>query len=393
MSADKTRINDDDVVIAASWRTGTGRFRGALSGMSAVEMATDLVKRGLKRSSLSAEIFDQVILGNVLGTGSKQNVARQVQLGAGMPITGTAMSVNQVCGSGLKAIRLAQSAIAMGDADVVLAGGAESMSNATAFARRTGKNEFDLDHWHDTLHYDALNDAFGDYAMGVTAENLAKRFGVGREALDRYAVESQRKAAVAWNAGYFEDEVLPVGGLERDETMRPGTTVEALSKLKPVYESDGMVTAGNTSPLSDGAAVMVVTTAGKARELGLKAQAVIRGYAEVGYRPDQMGYATIPAVKKVLERCRQRVADIDLYEVNEAFATQAWLTREQLGINPERYNISGGALALGHALGASGARILTTLVHNLQRTGKALGVAALCVGGGQGVAMEVENIR
>ncbi|MDF7640359.1 thiolase family protein [Bifidobacterium sp. ESL0784] len=389
----ETQIRDDDVVIAASWRSATGKFRGGLSAMSAVDMATELVKRGLQRSGLSAEIFDQVILGNVLGTGSKQNVARQVQLGAGMPIVGTAMTINQVCGSGLKAIRLAQSAIAMGDANVVLTGGTESMSNATAFARRTGKNEFDFEHWSDTLHHDALNDAFGDYAMGVTAENLAKRFGVERESLDQYAVDSQRKASAAWNAGYFDDEVLPVGGLERDETMRPETSIEGLSRLKPVYEVEGIVTAGNTSPLSDGAALMVVTTAAKARELGLKAQAVIRGYAEVGYRPDQMGYATIPAIKKVLERCRQKVADIDLYEVNEAFATQAWLTREQLGIDPTRYNISGGALALGHALGASGARILTTLVHNLRRTGKALGVAALCVGGGQGVAMEVENIR
>ncbi|MDF7665555.1 thiolase family protein [Bifidobacterium sp. ESL0745] len=387
------RIRENDVVIAASWRTATGKFRGALSGMSAVDMATELVRRGLERSGIDAGIFDQVILGNVLATGSKQNVARQVQLGAGMPMTGTAMSINQVCGSGLKAIRLAQSAISMGDANVVLAGGSESMSNATAFARRTGKNEFDVDHWHDTLHHDALNDAFGGYAMGVTAENLAQRFKVSRDKLDRYAVDSQRKAAAAWEAGYFDDEVLPVAGLKRDETMRPRTTIEGLAKLKPVFDSDGIVTAGNTSPLSDGAAVMVVTTAGKARELGLKAQAVIRGYAEVGYRPDQMGYATIPAIKKVLERCGQKVADIDLYEVNEAFATQAWLTREQLGIDPERYNICGGALALGHALGASGARILTTLVHNLRRTGKALGVAALCVGGGQGVAMEVENIR
>lgn len=393
MSGARTPMNDNDVVIAASWRTATGKFRGALSGMSAVDMATDLVKRGLRHSGLGAEMFDQVILGNILGTGSKQNVARQVQIGAGMPVVGTAMTVNQVCGSGLKAIRLAQSAITMGDAEVVLAGGTESMSNATAFARRTGKNEFDFDHWCDTLHYDALNDAFGDYAMGVTAENLARRFGVRRETLDQFALASQRKAATAWDVGYFDDEVLPVGGLERDETMRSGTSIEGLARLKPVFESEGIVTAGNTSPLSDGAAVMVVTTFGKARELGLKAQAVIRGYAEVGYRPDQMGYATIPAIKKVLERCGQEVADIDLYEVNEAFAIQAWLTREQLGIDPARYNISGGALALGHALGASGARILTTLVHNLRRTGKSLGVAALCVGGGQGVAMEVENIR
>ncbi|WEV52705.1 thiolase family protein [Bifidobacterium sp. ESL0798] len=387
------RLRGNDVVIAASWRTATGRFRGALSDMSAVDMATDLTKRGLRRSGLSADIFDQVILGNVLGTGLKQNVARQVQLGAGMPMSGTAMTVNQVCGSGLKAVRLAQSAVMMGDADVVLAGGTESMSNAAAFARRIGKNEFDVDHWHDTLHYDALNDAFGDYAMGVTAENLAQHFGVRRDELDRYAFDSQRKADVAWNAGCFDGEVLPVGGLERDETMRPGTTLEGLAKLRPVYRSDGMVTAGNASPLSDGAAVTVVTTAGKAHELGLTAQAVIRGYAEVGYRPDQMGYATIPAIEKLLERCGQEVSDIDLYEVNEAFATQAWLTREVLGIDPGRYNISGGALALGHALGASGARILTTLVHNLRRTGKRFGIAALCVGGGQGVAMEVENIR
>ncbi|KFI45781.1 acetyl-CoA C-acetyltransferase [Bifidobacterium bohemicum] len=387
------QVRDNEVVIAGSWRTATGKFRGALSNMTMVEMTTDLARRGLGRAHMGPAVFDQVILGNVLSTGTGQNVARQVQVGAGMPIAGTAMTVNQVCGSGLKAVRLAQTAVAMGDAQVVLAGGGESMSNAPAFASRTDKNEFDIDHWIDTLHYDALNDAFDGRPMGVTAENLARRFGITRDELDRYAVDSQRKASAAWEAGWFDDEVLPVGGLERDETMRPGTTFDGLSVLKPAYEDGGVVTAGNASPLSDGAAVMVVTTMRRARELGFGAQAVIRGYAEVGHRPDQMGYATIPAIERVLERCGQTGDEIDLYEVNEAFAAQAWLTREQLGINPDRYNVSGGALALGHALGASGARILTTLIHSLQRTGGRFGVAALCVGGGQGVAMEVESVR
>lgn len=389
-----TRIKDNDVVIATSWRTGTGKFRGALSSLSSVELAAELVVRGLERSGMQAGIFDQVVLGSVIGTGVKQNVARQVQIAAGMPVEGTAMTVNQVCGSGLKAVRTAQSAIVMGDAQVALAGGVESMSNAPAFAARVGKGDFDIDHWLDTLYHDALNDAFDGCAMGVTAENLARRFGVKRAELDQYAAASQRKASEAWGAGWFDDEVVSIAGLDRDETVRPGTTAEGLSVLKPVFEADGVVTAGNASPLSDGAAMTVLTTMGNARALGLKPQAVIRGYAEAGYRPDQMGYATIPAIQKLLERCGgQQVGDIDLYEVNEAFAVQAWLTREQLGISPERYNISGGAIALGHALGASGARILTTLVHNLRRTDKALGVAALCVGGGQGVAMEVENIR
>jgi acetyl-CoA C-acetyltransferase len=389
-----TRIKNDDVVIAASWRTGTGKFCGTLSGLSAVELASELVVRGLERGGIQADMFDLAVLGNVIGTGTKQNVARQVQIAADMPIKATAMTVNQVCGSGLKAVRAAQSAIVMGDAQVALAGGVESMSNAPAFAVRVGKNEFDTDGWRDTLYHDALNDAFDGCAMGVTAENLARQFGVDRAELDRYAADSQRKASEAWAAGWFDDEVVSIAGLDRDETMRSGTTAEGLSALKPVFEADGVVTAGNASPLSDGAAMTVLTTMGNAKALGLKPQAVIRGYAEVGYRPDQMGYATIPAIQQLLERCGgQQVGDIDLYEVNEAFAVQAWLTREQLGISPERYNISGGAIALGHALGASGARILTTLVHNLRRTDKALGVAALCVGGGQGVAMEVENIR
>ncbi|WEV72187.1 thiolase family protein [Bifidobacterium sp. ESL0790] len=385
--------NENDVVIAAARRTPTGKFQGKLSVLDAVELATGLTKRMLDEANVAPEAVDQVVLGNVLATGLKQNVARQVQLKTGMPQHGTAMVVNQVCGSGLKAVRLAQSAIMMGDANVVVAGGVESMSRAPAYAPRVGKNEFDTDHWRDTLHHDALNDAFGGYAMGVTAENLNARFGVTRQRLDEYACQSQRKADEAWRNGYFSDEVIAVNDLQSDETMRPGTTMEALAGLRPAYESDGLVTAGNSSPLSDGAAVMAVTTMRRARDLGLEPLVAIRGYAEVGYRPDQMGYATIPAIRKVLERQGQSVGDIDLFEVNEAFATQALLTREQLGIDENRYNISGGALALGHALGASGARILTTLIHNLRRTGAALGVASLCVGGGQGIAMEVENIR
>jgi acetyl-CoA C-acetyltransferase len=335
---------------------------------------------------------DQVILGNVLSAGLGQNIARQVQVNAGLGIDGSAMTVNQVCGSGLKAIRLAQSAVLLNDARVAIAGGVESMSGAPAFARRTGKTTFDVNNWGDTLFNDGLTDAFEDYAMGVTAENLNRMFHLQRCQLDEYALDSQRKAAWAWQAGWFDDEVVPVNALTRDETMRPESTLEILSGLPPVYQHGGMVTAGNASPVSDGASMVVVTTARMARELGLAPLARIVGYCEAGYQPGLMGYTPILAIRKLLERCGQGVCDIDLFEVNEAFASQAIVVQQELGIDAARYNISGGALALGHALGSSGTRIVTTLIHNLRRIGARRGIAALCIGGGQAIAMEVESL-
>lgn len=385
-------LSADEVVIAAAYRTPTGKFRGSLSELDAVQLASTLVRQVLSADGIAPEGIDQVIVGDVLSTGLGQNIARQVQIKAGLSIHGTAMTVNQVCGSGLKAVRLAQSAVMMGDARMVIAGGVESMSRAPAYALRNGKHTFDTEHWHDTLFDDGINDAFEDYAMGMTAENLNRLFHLSRHQLDAYALASQRKAAEAWRSGYFDEEIVPIQGLDHDEVMRPESSMEALAALPPVYGGDGEVTAGNASPLSDGASMVIVTTAQEAERWGLQPLARIVGYCETGYRPGLMGYTPVLAIRRLLERLGQQVDDIDLYEVNEAFASQALVVRQELGIDAERYNISGGALALGHALGSSGTRILTTLLHTLHRTGHRLGVAALCVGGGQAIAMEVERL-
>lgn len=381
-----------DIVITAAKRTAIGKFGGSLSTYTSAQLATLLCQDLTQSCGLDPDTVDQLILGNAISAGEGQNVARQAQLNAGFKCSGTAMSVNQVCGSGLKAIRLAQSAILMGDADVVVAGGVESMSNAPALAKRTGKQSFDVNTLSDSLFRDGLNDAFYDYPVGRTAENLAQRFGLTRQEIDEYAVISQKRAAQATQAGWFAKEIAPIAGLERDESIRPTTSKEALARLEPVYGPSGMVTAGNASPISDGASILVLTTAAKAEELKMKPLARICGYAEAGYKPELMGYAPVPAIKKLLQNHEQNIDDIDLFEVNEAFACQALVVRQELDISPDRYNISGGAIALGHPLGASGARILTTLIHNLRRLGLRRGVASLCVGGGQGIAMEIESM-
>ena len=390
--ADAAALDGSDVVITSAYRTPTGKFRGSLSDVNAVDMASRLVSLALERDHIVSKYVDQMILGNVLSTGLGQNVARQVQINAGLSVDGTAMTVNQVCGSGLKAVRLAQSAVLLGDARVAIAGGVESMSGAPAFAPRTGKKTFDTDDWRDTLFNDGLNDAFEDYAMGVTAENLNQMVHLPRSQLAECARDSRGKAAQAWQAGWFGAEVLPINELLRDDSLRPSSTLEILSGLPPVYQQDGMVTAGNAAPLNDGASMVAVTTARTAAELGLTPLVRITGYCEAGYQPGLMGYTPILAIRRLLDRCGQSIGDIDLFEVNEAFASQAVVVRQELGIDPDIYNISGGALALGHALGSSGTRILTTLIHNLRRTGARIGIAALCIGGGQAIAMEVENL-
>lgn len=385
-------LASDDVVVVAAKRTAIGRFGGALSRLDSTRLATLLCQGVVRSCGVDPRVVDQVILGNVIAAGEGQNVARQVQLNAGFDMAGTAMSVNQVCGSGLKAVRLAQSALLMGDASVVVAGGVESMSNAPALARRTGKKSFDTTALDDSLFEDGLNDAFHGYPVGHTAENLAVRFHLNRAQIDEYALSSQQRAAQASESGCFDEEIIPVAGLHRDEAIRPDTTLEALESLKPVYDSDGTVTAGNASPISDGASVLILTTAARARELGMDVLARITGYAESGYKPELMGYTPVLAVRRLLARSGQDIDDIDLFEVNEAFASQALVVRRELGIKPECYNVSGGAIALGHPLGASGARILTTLIHGLWRLGLRRGIAALCVGGGQAIAMEVECV-
>ncbi|MBA1434785.1 thiolase family protein [Bombilactobacillus bombi] len=386
-------MTEEQVVIVAAYRTPTGKFWGQLQPLNSVQLASRLVQAMFKQLEFSPQIIDQVILGNVLATGAGQNLARQVQINTGLPQSGTAMTINQVCGSSLKALRLAQAALLMGDSQAVLAGGVESMSNAVAFAPRTAKNEFQITAWQDSLQEDGLKDAFGHYAMGKTAENLAQKYHITRQQQDQYACQSQQRAALAAKQGWFNKEILPINDLQLDEPVRPNTNLEVLGQLSSVYQANGSVTAGNSSPLSDGASALILMTESKAQALGIKPLARICGYQEVGYRPDLMGYTPVIALQKLLEQKHQQVSDIDLFEVNEAFAAQALVVQQKLQINNDKYNISGGALALGHALGSSGSRIVTTLVHNLQRRRQQYGIAALCIGGGQGIALEVENLQ
>ncbi|AXX64886.1 thiolase family protein [Bombilactobacillus bombi] len=385
-------MTDQQVVIVAAYRSPTGKFWGQLQPLNSVQLASQLVKQILNRVAINSQMIDQVILGNVLATGAGQNIARQVQLNAGLDQSKTAMTINQVCGSGLKAIRLAQAALVMGDAQAAIAGGVESMSNAPAFAARISKNNF-ANEWQDSLQEDGLKDAFGHYAMGVTAENLAQKFHITRQQQDKYAWQSQQRASFAQEQGWFNDEIIPVVNLNYDEPVRSNSTLESLAKLKPVYQTQGSVTAGNSSPLSDGASALILMTKKQAQKLQLQPLAQIVGYQEVGYRPDLMGYTPVIAIQNLLAQTHQQVSDIDLFEVNEAFAAQALVVQQELGIDNQRYNISGGALALGHALGSSGSRIVTTLVHNLKRTRQQYGIAALCIGGGQAIALEVENLQ
>ncbi len=387
------KLIDQQVVIAAAYRTPTGKFWGQLQPFSSAQLASQLVTKMLAVTNFEKNIIDQVILGNVLSSGTGQNLARQVQLNAGLEPTGSAMTVNQVCGSGLKAIRLAQEALVMNDARAVIAGGVESMSNAPGFVPRSGKNEFLQQSIHDSLQEDGLQDDFGHYAMGVTAETLAQKFQISRKQQDQYALQSQKRAAKASQTGDFDQEILKISPLNYDEPVRPHTDLQTLGKLPPVYQKQGSVTAGNSSPLSDGASALLLMKAETAQAAGMLPLARITAYQEVGYYPELMGYAPVIAIQKLLAKQHQQVSDIDLFEVNEAFAVQALVVQQELQIAPERYNVSGGALALGHALGSSGSRIVTTLVHNLIRTRQQYGIAALCIGGGQAIALEVENLQ
>lgn len=386
-------MNLNEIVITAAYRTPTGKFQGSLKDLTAVQLATQLCQQILVKEKIAPQLIQQVILGSVLTAGGGQNIARQVQLDAGLDVAGTAMTINQVCGSGLKAVRLAQSALMLGDAQVVLAGGVESMSQAPAVAARLTKQDFAVDDWQDTLFNDGLTDAFSQQPMGITAENLNRKYHLTRQQLDHFALQSQQKAAQAQAAGWFDEEILPITELLADETVRPQTTLAALQQLSPAFQAEGLVTPGNASPLSDGASLLVLTTTNTARINHWQPLAKITAYQEVGYQPQLMGYAPVIAIQKLLAQKQQTVAEIDLFEVNEAFSSQALLVQQELQIADSQYNITGGALALGHPLGSSGARILTTLIHNLQRTHQHRGIAALCIGGGQAVALEVENLQ
>lgn len=381
----------DPIVIIDAKRTAIGKFRGQFADMTAVQLGTQLVSKLLKKNHLDPKLVDQFIFGNVYQTGLGQNSARQIELNVDGRVDATAMTVNQVCGSGMKAIYEGISAITMGNADIVVSGGIESMSNAPFYAPRTGKMEVSPK-LSDALFNDGLNDAFNHLPMGLTAENVAKKYHVTREQQDEFAFQSHQKAHKA--EAKLAKEIIPieVNGKEvaTDQSIRPTTTLEQMGNLRTVFDKKGTVTAGNSSPINDGAAALILMRASRAKELGLDYVAKITGYTEVGIDPNYMGYAPYYAIKKYFKRYQTDIADYDLFEVNEAFAAQAVAVSRDLEIPSDKLNIYGGAIALGHPLGATGTRMIATLINSLQQENKKTGLASLCIGGGMGMAMGVE---
>ena len=389
-----------DIVIVSAARTGVGKFGGSLAKVSASSLGSTVIAEVLKRAGLSGDRVSEVIMGQVLQAGAGQGPARQAAVNAGIPNASPAWSLNQLCGSGLRAIALAAQQISDGSADIVVAGGQESMSQSPHAAHiRNGQKMGDLG-FVDTMIKDGLWDAFHGYHMGQTAENIASRWQITRGDQDAFAVASQNKAEAAQKAGKFVGEIAPVtikgrkGDtiVDQDEYIRHGATLESVSGLKPAFNKDGTVTAANASGLNDGAAAMVLMTAAEAKKRGLTPLARIASWANAGVDPEIMGTGPIPASRKALERAGWTVADLDLVESNEAFAAQSICVVRDLGLDPAKVNVNGGAIAIGHPIGASGARILTTLLHEMKRTGGSKGLATLCVGGGMGVAMCVEKI-
>ena len=387
-------------VIVSALRTPVGSFGKSLSGVSAVDLGVIVLKESLRRLSLDAGQVDEVILGNVLQAGLGQNPARQVAIHSEIPEEVPAFTINKVCASGLKSVILAAQAVMLGDAEIVIAGGIESMSRApyalkeARWGQRMGDGAL-----VDLMILDGLWDIFNGYHMGHTAENVSAKFGVSREDQDLYSAASQQKAEAAIGSGRLKDEIVPVPLPRRkgdpvlfdtDEHPRAGTTVEALAKLKPAFKPDGTVTAGNASGINDGAAIVVVMSERKAASLGLKPMAFLRGYASSGVDPSIMGIGPVRASSKVLNQLGWSPGDLDLIEANEAFAAQAVAVNREMGWDVSRVNVNGGAIALGHPIGASGARILTTLLHEMQRRQARRGLATLCIGGGQGTAVAVE---
>lgn len=389
-----------EVVIASAARTPVGSFLGALSTVSAVDLGVVAVKAAIERAGITPDRVDETVFGCVLQAGLGQGVARQVAVHAGISVEKPAFTVNMICGSGLKTIQLAAQAIALGDAEIVVAGGTENMSLAphvlmnSRMGTRMGSGIM-----IDTMVNDGLTDAFNGYHMGVTAENLAEQYDISRLEQDTFSADSQRKAVYAQEQGYFDAEIVPVevktrkGSVivDKDEHMKAGTTVESLGKLKTVFKKEGTVTAGNASGINDGAAALVLMSAEKAKELGIEPLAVIKGYASAGVEPSHMGYGPVPAVKKALEKAQMTLEGVDLIEANEAFAAQALAVAKGLDLNMEKVNVNGGAIALGHPVGASGARILTTLLYEMKRRNAKTGLATLCIGGGMGTAVVVSR--
>ncbi|KAI3475666.1 MULTISPECIES: acetyl-CoA C-acetyltransferase [Pseudomonadaceae] len=390
-----------DVVIVAATRTAIGAFQGSLSRVPAVELGATVIRHLLAQTALDRTQVDEVILGHVLTAGAGQNTARQTALKAGLPHTVPAMTLNKVCGSGLKAVQLGYQAIACGDAEVIIAGGQENMSLAPYVIpqARTGLR---MGHQAiiDTMIQDGLWDAFNDYHMGITAENLAEQYGIGRDEQDAFAATSQQRACAAIDSGRFDAEIVPVqvpqvrgepGVFDRDEQPRAGTTQASLGKLRAVFKPDGTVTAGNASTLNDGAAAVLLMSAEKAAALQMPVMARIVAAASAGVDPAIMGIGPLFATCKVLEKAGWQLEDVDLVEANEAFAAQALAVGRELHWDSAKVNVNGGAIALGHPIGASGCRILVTLLHEMQRRDARKGLATLCIGGGQGVALAVQR--
>ncbi|AAM79985.1 TPA: acetyl-CoA C-acetyltransferase [Streptococcus pyogenes] len=391
-----------NIVIVEALRTPIGAFGGSFKSVSAVELGTTVLKKILDKTQVKPEMVDEVILGNVLHAGLGQNVARQVAVHSGIPEDKTAFTLDMVCGSGLKAIQLATQSIMLGDADIVIAGGVENMSQAAyvstqhRFGQRLGNSQL-----IDTLVHDGLTDAFNNYHMGITAENVAQKYAISREEQDQFALESQEKAAKALENHRFADEIVPVSVPQRrkdplivttDEYPKVDTSLEKLQQLRPAFlPKEGTVTAGNASGINDGAALLMLMTEEKALELGLTPLVTIESYASAGVAPELMGTGPIPATQKALKKAGLTISDLDLVESNEAFAAQSLAVLKDLKLNPEIVNVNGGAIALGHPIGASGARILVTLIHEMKKRQVARGLATLCIGGGQGTAVIVKN--
>lgn len=390
-----------EAVIVAAVRTPIGSFGGSLKDVSAVDLGVTVVKGALEQAGLKAESVDEVIMGNVLSGGLGQNVARQISVKSGVPISSPAFTINKVCGSGLKTIQLAAQAVLLGDADIVVAGGTESMSQAPyvlqqqRWGARMGDSKV-----LDTLLSDGLMDAFDGYHMGITAENVAEKYGITREQQDAFAVHSQRKAVAAVKAGRFKEEIVPVTVPQRkgdplifdtDEYPRENASLDSMAKLRPVFKKDGTVTAGNASGINDGAAAVIVVSRDKAEELGLPILARIKSYASAGLEPEYMGCGPIFASRKALDKAGLKASDLDLVESNEAFAAQACAVNQELELETELVNVNGGAIALGHPIGASGARIFVTLLHEMKKREAKYGLATLCIGGGMGTAVVVER--
>lgn len=390
-----------EVAIVSAVRTAVGSYLGTIADVSAADLGATVIAEALKRINLDPSKVDEVIMGNVLQAGLGQNPSRQATLKAGLPQEVPAWTLNKVCGSGLKTVSMAAQAIISGDAEIVVAGGMESMSSAPYVvpgARkglRMGDSKF-----IDAMIKDGLWCASTDVHMGITAENVAAKYNLTREDLDAFSARSQQRAAQAVESGRFADEIVPVvipqrkGDpkiFDKDEYVKAGTTAETLAKLKPAFKKDGVVTAGNASGLNDGAAAFILMSTDKAKELGLKPLAIIRGYASAGVDPSIMGIGPVPATQKALEKAGLTVNDLDLIEANEAFAAQALAVCKDLGLSPEKTNVNGGAIAIGHPIGASGGRILVSLIYEMQKRQSKYGLATLCIGGGQGVALIVER--